>query len=336
MNKQETLQSVTELARGGEVTREEVVEAYQAGTGVSIETQEHRLDLSGVLSYLGGGIVVLGIGIFIEQHWEELNMFTRILSTLGTGVLAYWIGTVLGRDIRREGLGLAFHLIAALVLPIGLFVVFDQAGYATEQASIQTIVFAVLTGLYLVTYRLFGRVFFSFWTVVFGTLCFGSVTTYLGEWSTLSLNSHFDSYQFLVIGLTYLLLGYSFLSRKEAPLTKYLYAFGLIFFFGAALELGGYAPEQNWFWELLYPGLALGATLLSVPLKSRAFLIIGALALIAYIFKITGEYFSDSLGWPLALVIAGLALIAVGTLFVRLNAKRVECVCINCDNKRYE
>ena len=152
------------------------------------------------------------------------------------------------------------------------------------------------------------------------------MTSYLGDWSALGLDSHFTSYQFLIIGLTYLALGQAFLERQEAPLTKYLSTFGLVFFFAAALELGGYSPGQNWFWELIYPVLALGATLLSVPLKSRVFLVIGALALIAYIFKITDEYFSDSLGWPLALVIAGLAMIAVGTLFVRLNVKRTQQV----------
>jgi hypothetical protein len=50
-------------------------------------------------------------------------------------------------------------------------------------------------------------------------------------------------------------------------------------------------------------------------------LIIGTGALVVYIFKITGEYFADSLGWPLALIVAGFAMIAIGSLFVRLNRK---------------
>jgi hypothetical protein len=40
-----------------------------------------------------------------------------------------------------------------------------------------------------------------------------------------------------------------------------------------------------------------------------------------YILKITGEYFQDGLGWPLALVLAGLALIAVGYVAVYVNNK---------------
>jgi hypothetical protein len=115
------------------------------------------------------------------------------------------------------------------------------------------------------------------------------------------------------------LLGYFFVNRPESPLTKYLYTFGLLAFFGATLALGGYAPEQKWFWEIIFHGLALGAALMSGYMRSRAFLIIGSGALVVYIFKITAEYFSESLGWPLALVVAGLAFMGVGTLFVRLN-----------------
>ena len=43
--------------------------------------------------------------------------------------------------------------------------------------------------------------------------------------------------------------------------------------------------------------------------------------LMAYILKITAEYFTDSLGWPLALVLTGLALIAIGYLHFNLKSK---------------
>jgi len=41
----------------------------------------------------------------------------------------------------------------------------------------------------------------------------------------------------------------------------------------------------------------------------------------AYILKITFEYFSSGLGWPLALVIAGLAMIGVGYMSISLKKK---------------
>lgn len=40
-----------------------------------------------------------------------------------------------------------------------------------------------------------------------------------------------------------------------------------------------------------------------------------------YILKITSEYFADSLGWPLALMIAGFGMIGVGYLTVYIKRK---------------
>jgi hypothetical protein len=85
---------------------------------------------------------------------------------------------------------------------------------------------------------------------------------------------------------------------------------------GAGLSLGG-------FWDILYIGLVFGVILLSVYLKSRAFLIFGALFLMAYLIKITGEYFADTIGWPIALIFAGFAVIGVGFVAYYINKEYI-------------
>jgi hypothetical protein len=100
-----------------------------------------------------------------------------------------------------------------------------------------------------------------------------------------------------------------------------LYGFGIIAFLGAALGLGGWAPDANAFWEVGFAGLVFGTIFMSVYLKSKVLLTFGSIFLMGYIIKITGEYFSNSLGWPTALILAGLALIGVGYYTVRLNKK---------------
>ncbi len=69
--------------------------------------------------------------------------------------------------------------------------------------------------------------------------------------------------------------------------------------------------------------LALGTLFLSINLKSGSFLTFGTLFIMAYILKITAEYFTRGLGWPLALVIAGLMLIAIGYLSFYLKKKYI-------------
>jgi hypothetical protein len=319
MNKEELLQGITLLARENQVSRDEVIHAYDDGI-VSVEgASVSAFNMAHIMYYLGGGIVVIGIGIFISQHWDELNTFTRILSTLGSGVLAYYLGMMFSKETTRATLGQAFHLIAAIVLPIGLFVTLDEMGTDVSGFMVMSVIYSALFAVYLVSYRMFVKNLFAFFCIVFGTGLFFSVTGWIVSGSAIFSEVEFVSYQFLIIGLVYVLLGHSFIRNRLALLTTYLYPIGLLFFFGAALTLGGYAPDQNVFWELIFPGLALGSVFLSLPLRSRAFLIIGSLALVGYIFKITGEYFADSFGWPLALILAGFSMIAVGSLFVRLN-----------------
>jgi hypothetical protein len=60
---------------------------------------------------------------------------------------------------------------------------------------------------------------------------------------------------------------------------------------------------------------------IAIHLRSRAVLIFGAAFLVGDIFKLTSEYFQDSLGWPLMLVLAGFLLIGVGYLTFYLNNK---------------
>ncbi len=55
-----------------------------------------------------------------------------------------------------------------------------------------------------------------------------------------------------------------------------------------------------------------------------ALLVFGSLFLGGYLAKITGEYFSDSLGWPLALVLVGFMLMGVGYLTFRLKRTYLE------------
>jgi len=131
----------------------------------------------------------------------------------------------------------------------------------------------------------------------------------------------FSAYRVLCAGLVYGFLGYAFKDTSQRALTGALYGFGAFYFLGAALALGDWNPHQNIFWELAFPGLVFGVMFLSVHLKSKAFLTFGSLYLMAYIMKITTEYFKDSLGWPLTLVVTGLGLIAIGYLHVNLKQR---------------
>lgn len=322
-NKQEVLQYIKNLAAEKVVSREELVSAYDAGGGLA---KAKRFGMSEILYYIGGMIVFLGIAILIEQNWSALSIITKILATLGSSIAAYFVGMAFSREKRFENVGSAFYLISALVMPIGLYVVFDNAGFDLSSLGIQSLVFAILLFVYYSSYFLFKKNIFLLFSIIFGTILYFCFTGFLVGNNIYFNDSRFYEYRILAAGLAYMLLGYSFMKTERAALTGFLSGFGVLGFLGAALSLGGWTPNQNAFWELAFPVLIFTIFYISTKIRSRSYLVFGTLFLMGDIMKITSEYFANSLGWPLALVIAGLLIIASGYASIYLGKRYISKV----------
>jgi hypothetical protein len=320
--KEEVLQYIKTLAEQKAVTKEELTAAFDSGSGIKTDVVlTKKLGIAEILYYIGGAIVFLGISILLWQNWSTLEFGTKILATLGAGIAAYFVGLLFNRDERTETVGSAFYLISALVTPMGLWVVFDIAGFDASSYGSQSLISGIMLGTYLLSQLVFRKNIFTLFSILFGTWLFFSLTSFIVGGGPYFDNWKFSEYRVLVAGIAYMLLGYAFSKNERAPLQGFLYGFGILGFLGAALTLGGWDPNQNIFWELIYPGLVFGALFLSIHIKSKAFLTWGTIFLMAYILKITSEYFSSGLGWPLALVIAGLAMIGVGYMSLSLKKK---------------
>jgi len=321
MDKKELLNQIQSLAKQQIITKDEVISAFDAGIQGDVPKDEVRqAGISHILYYVGGAVVFIGISILIGQNWGSLNNLTKILSTLGSGIAAYFTALALSREERFEVLSRAFYFIAALVMPVGLHITFDIAGLDTMSYGIQSLVSGILLTTFVLTYFVNRKTVFALFNIIFGTWFFFCFTSFVVG-SNPNFDWHFSAYRVLCIGLTYALLGYYYTKTAHRALTGDLYGFGVFCFLGAALALSGWNPHQNFFWELSFPGLVFGVMFLSVYLKSKAFLTFGSLYLVAYIFKITAEYFAQSLGWPLVLVLTGLGLIVIGYLHFRLKRK---------------
>lgn len=322
MNKEELLRQVRGLAAQHRITRDELTTAFDTGANFSSggDTEAHQSGISRILYYVGGAVVFLGIGVLVWQHWSALTGATKILATLGSGIAAYVAATFLIRNERFEAVSRAFYFISALVMPLGLHVTFDVAGWDTGSHGVQALVSGILLMTFLLSNWLYRKTVFTLFNIIFGTWLFFSFTSFLIG-SNPRFGWEFSAYRVLCTGLAYAFLGHHFTQTPQRTLTGALYGFGALFFLGAALALGDWKPNQNEFWEAVFPGLVFGVMFLSVYLTSKAFLTFGSIYLMVYILKITAEYFADSLGWPLALVLTGLGLIAIGTLHFNLKKK---------------
>lgn len=318
--KEEIIQYVKSLGREKTVSREELLSAYDEGNGARPDQAiVKRLGVAEILYYIGGAIIFLGVSILVWQNWSTLNPFTKVLATLGSSVAAYAVGALFMREERTEAVGYAFHLIAALLAPVGLYVLLDNFGFDAGGSGWLVLISGFLLSVYLLSDFIFRKTVFALFSIIFGTWFYFALANYLIQNNQVFDRQKFYEYLVLFAGLAYVLLGYFFSEIRKKSLSDPLYGFGVIWFLGAALVLGGWKPNQNYFWEIIFSGLAFAALFLSVYLKSGSFLTFGTLFLMAYVLKITAEYFTSGLGWPLSLVIAGLLMIAIGYMSVYIK-----------------
>lgn len=322
MEKNEILEYIKDIAIQKLISREEIISAYEQGLGLTEKKEENKnATITEVLCYIGGAIVFLGVSIFVWQNWTTMNVFTKIMATLGVSIMAYIVGILFIYRKKFETIGSSFYLISALVMPIGLYTFFKNIGFDTGINSTQSLISGILLGVFLLSYFIFRKDIFTLFSILFGTWFYFNFTSYIFSNTSYSELWKFHEYRILIAGIIYIILGYMFSKSNKSSLRGFLYGFGIMAFLGSALSLGDWSPKQNYFWEMVYPVLILTTLILSVYLKSKSFLTFGSFFLVCYISKITSEYFSQSLGWALSLVIIGLMLIGVGYLAFSLKSK---------------
>ena len=163
------------------------------------------------------------------------------------------------------------------------------------------------------------NVFLTLLTIMNGTaFIYVLVEALIG--GSYSFDTDIYMYLTMVIGLVYMLLSYSFRDGPNSKLVEILNFFGITGLLGAAFsQIYGSLP-----WQLSFLVLVIGGFVFSIYAKSRAILGISTLFLLAHVSYITSEYFADSLGWPISLVILGFIFIGLGYLSININKKYIK------------
>lgn len=326
MTKETLLHSIEIALREGTITSDDLrgVVGVPAGLPLShVIDPSKTFNLSGILYYVGAGIAFVGVSIFIGQHWVDLPSILRILVTLGSGLALFSAATLIESAKRLDRVPDAFHFLAGLLIPGGVFVTLDELGFHGSNWG-PGLIFLALTLAYVLAYRIFRHNLLLLFAIIYGTAAFFLLTEAMAAGFVSFERNDYLAYRFVGVGATYLMLGYALRILRAKILTPVLYGFGALAVLGGAFALQGWEPTQSIFWEVIYPGLVFGAMFLSIHLRSRVVLFLGAAFLVGDIFKLTDEYFQNSLGWPLMLVLAGFLLIGVGYLVFYLNRKYIQ------------
>ncbi len=339
MNKEQIINEIRRLASERQISHDEVNQAFYSGlsspfTGKTTASKsainasggsnfsshvfsfKEHLSVSKILYTIGSLVVIIGIVVLVTENWNVLNSLARVVITLGSGVALYVAGVLFSRREDTQYVSGAFMFMSAVLIPIGISVSLYEGGYNLANIGVQVLLSGIMTALYIVSLLLYRKTLFAFFSLAFGTWLFYSSVFFLLQGSSW-LDFDIYSYFIVVFGITHILIGYFLSSTQKKILSPLLYGVGAIEILGPTIALGE-------FWDVVYILPIFCIMYLSTYLKSKVLLIIGSGFLMGYLIKITGKYFTDSIGWAFALIVSGFILIGVGYFAVYLNRKYIK------------
>lgn len=259
-----------------------------------------------VVGYLGAVLAAAGAGVALGQAWGDLRVWQRLATSFGTAGAFLVAGIVLSRldepAIRR--LVSVLWTLSVASLAWGLIVLgVDVLELAEERMSLFVggVSLAYAGALWWVR-RWPGQQVATF--LALQVTVAGAILAPSGEapgWAPMLA--------IWAVGAAWLVLGWRGLLAPSA-MAPALGALAMVL----APTFGG---GMDWN-VLLGLGTSAGLMVLSVPMRETLLLAIGSVGAFGYLVGTAVTYFGETLGVPLALLFAGLAVLAVAVLGGRL------------------
>src|SRR5687768_1458774 len=123
IQKEEALQDIVALARHHNISLSEITQALTQTE--ALKTQSNSV-LSKLFGYIGGIFVFAGISVFIAMYWDDFNSAQRVITTLGTGLIAFFMGIACLTDNKYERAATPLFLMSALLQPTGILVMLQE------------------------------------------------------------------------------------------------------------------------------------------------------------------------------------------------------------------
>lgn len=305
--KDEALDQILAISRSHGLRSDDIKAAFDR---TDKESEERSVALLGrILGSLGGTFLFAGLATFIVLNWGMMNGAARIIITLGAGLSVFVLALIASEEERFQKAQMPLYLIAATLQPTGILVaidVFSSGGNWLYAALITAGIMALQQGMVFWQKRLTTLLF----TTMLFALWFVGVALHL-------LQVELDIIA-LVLGGSTVVFCVGLERTAHRLITPFWYLVGSVYFLGGLFALLVNTPI-----ELLFVVVACGGVFLSMYARSRMLLFVSTAAILGYVSHFTNQYFLDSLGWPLALVLLGFVLIGLSSLAIRINRRYI-------------
>ena len=311
--------------------------------------------------YLGAIFILAGIGTYIGTFWDTMGSIMRVLVTLGAGYTLLIVLLVALHEQRYPRLVLPMTLSSVFMMTFGWYVLLEEIYPASSNWRAATLfVFGVMAlhqcvlfGKYRSTVLAFMSLFFIYGFMHVGLDLVGleiaHISIVLGA-SMLLLSTALErtphgalTEPALLIGVCWLNAGFfdrivMFTSGNWASLIvgvnlmlaayglhkseRYPRLIALAYFVGSLMAYAGlFDLIESTSVELIYLAVTTSALYASVALESRALLLTTVIAMLGFIGYYSAENFANSLGWPITLMVMGVAFMGVGAIALKVKRR---------------
>jgi hypothetical protein len=290
-----------------------------------IDTKNNTKDkfskkLSNILYVIGGLIILAGVILLTSMFWGQMSILGKFLGTFGVGLIAYLAGIYLRGDHWRILSSVALT-ISAVVLPLGVYLILDEANISITAiivAAVSSVMIVVLMVAQILTKRNI---------IIFLNSCYASIA-YYAFLSAIGMTG-FEEYRMasLILAISFIFYNYFYISsiqtntdtdeKEISSIQNLIYLISSAGIFGLTLTFGQIS-------DLLMIPLLFGGFYSGIYVKSRALLINSAIFTMIYVVKISSEYFSGILGWPVLLIVLGIVIVGIGLFTYKMSEKYIE------------
>lgn len=309
--------------------------------------------------YLGAIFILAGVGTYIGTFWQSMGSAMRVFTTLGVGYILLIVLVSALHEDKYPRLILPLALASVFTMTGGWFVLIHEVyPHGDNWRAAALFVFGVmavhqgaLLGKYRLTVLAFMTLFFvygfmqvgldmlgvpfAYIAIVLGASLF-LVATALEKMpqrllaepalliGTIWLNSGlFDriavatsaDWAGVITGVCVMSAAYGLHKAGRYPRLT-----GLGYFIGSIMAYSGlFDLVHNTSFELVYLALTAAMLYACVVLQSRALLFTTVIAMLGFIGYFTAKHFANSLGWPITLVLMGVAFLGVGTIAIKVR-----------------
>jgi len=322
MEKKELLNAIKSGLKNKTITPDDlskIVGENSSNTGIQPASQPFSLNINNIardiIYYLGGFVMLVGIYLAIIELWSDLGEIGQVASTLGVGIVLGVIAYFVLRT-KKTTLYYGLFLVSEVLIAIGLIVLTEILGFAPYEFSGLVIAFIaiIMMLLNIGMFRFLDKSMFIVYGVFSFAIAYISMTGYIGsEIINLNYTTEADWFKinFMVLGLIILGMGYITTKLKYTLQSQIYYFIGTFLTLSMVIFTQSYEEEIQYLYDWVFPIAATGFVVLSVLIKSRAILISTSIMIALYVIYISTEYFYDSLGSAISLIVAGILIMAV-------------------------